>query len=193
MRSGGGASGQPRWARAPGIVGRAPAGSLALPALGAPCASLSVAVGAEGRPAPARAPVGRVSLRVPRRGHRREGASAGVTLCPSGALGGILVPFSPHRRAIPSPPPDFPEPPPPPSNARTEISGLRVPLPSQCNNAGQIDRCCIPRSPSPGGKGEELRVFAPPPFSGLRAFSEFFLLLPSPPLLQPSFLIPNLS
>lgn len=63
--------------------------------------------GCEGRHAPVRAPVVRVSRRVPRRGHWREGASAGVTLCLPLVLGG-LSPFLPAQARNSSPAPQLP-------------------------------------------------------------------------------------
>lgn len=115
---------------------------------------------------PARAPVGRVRPQVLHR------VSCGAP-SPLEAQG-FLVLFFPKRRAIHLPPPKFSSIPrtpktQTPSNTRTEISGMQVPLLPQCYTARQINHCCIAPSPFP-----QLRIFAPPPFAAAVSFLHFF-------------------
>lgn len=134
----------------------------------------------EGRRATAQAPVGRLSRRVPRR-------VSWVAPLPLGSFGDLRPA---KARCFPPAPPNYPE---PSYNTPTEVSVSRVPLQPRCNTARQIDRCCISGPPYPSGKGEESRIFAPPPIASPLALFAFLLFFPSPPLLRPSFLIPNLS
>lgn len=104
---------------------------------GAPCASLFAALGAA-----------RGSRRVPRR------VSWGAPL-PHLEGAGVLVLCYLHRRAVPLPHPNFPEPPSPLLTLLLKSKVWESPHHPSATLLGELTQCCIPVCSSPGAKGEE--------------------------------------